>query len=431
MAIVGYYSALRQARASVASIAVVLNVLFIKITSKNSINLNKNVMRDTGSYAGVAAAGIDMIEAIKASGAEREYFGKLAGYQAKLNHSSNALKERSLFLNSIPELLMNICNAIILILGINNIFQGEFTIGILLAFQGFLSLFLSPVNELVRAFEDIQKTTGKVERIEDVINYVKDVDIQMDQKQYISSDQKRLSGNIELKNVTFGYNPLANPLVRDFNLLILKGEVVAVVGGSGSGKSTVANLISGLYEIGSGKILYDTYEKKQIDRYVFVNSLSIVDQTITLFGDTVRNNITLWDEKIEEHTIVEACKDACIYDEIMERTEGLDYMLLEGGENFSGGQRQRIEIARALARNPSIIILDEATSALDPITEEKIVQAIKRRGITCIMIAHRLSTVRDADKIIVLEKGKIMEYGTHSHLVMKEEGIYKELMKNE
>ena len=243
-------------------------------------------------------------------------------------------------------------------------------------------------------------------------------------------EYEKLSGEVELKNISFGYSPLAPPLIENFNLKVKKGSMTALVGGSGSGKSTIAKLISGLYVQRSGELLFDGKTIQEIDRYVFTGSVAVVDQSISLFGGSIKDNITMWDQTIPDDIIVAACKDACIHDDIMMLKDGYLSPVAENGGNFSGGQRQRLEIARAFVAQPSIMILDEATSALDPGTEKLVMDAVKRRGITCFVIAHRLSTIRDADEIILLEYGREVERGTHRTLIEKN-GKYAALVRSE
>jgi ABC-type bacteriocin/lantibiotic exporter with double-glycine peptidase domain len=272
--------------------------------------------------------------------------------------------------------------------------------------------------------------TGNIERVEDVLNYDIESRPKCENQSETKEDIERLTGNIEIKNLTFAYGRLSPALIDDFNLTIEKGQMVALVGGSGSGKSTIAKIVTGLYKPRSGEILFDDKSIMDIDEKTFTSSLAMVDQNIELFHGSVRDNITMWDEDVPEEVLIQACKDACIHDDIMRLKGGYDAVIAEGGGNFSGGQRQKLEIARAFAVEPSILVLDEATSALDPTTEKLIMDAVRKRNMTCIIIAHRLSTIRDADKIIVLEYGKEVERGNHNELIEKD-GQYAMLVRSE
>ncbi|MPM68278.1 putative multidrug export ATP-binding/permease protein [bioreactor metagenome] len=240
----------------------------------------------------------------------------------------------------------------------------------------------------------------------------------------------KLSGAVEIKDITFGYSKFDKPLIENFNLVLKPGSRVAFVGSSGCGKSTLSKLISGLYQPWSGEILFDGKSIPEIDRSVFTGSLAVVDQDIILFEDTISNNIKMWDNSIEDFEMIMAARDAQLHEDIMQRDGGYNYKITEGGKDFSGGQRQRMEIARVLAQDPTIIILDEATSALDAKTEYEVIKSIKDRGITCIVVAHRLSTIRDCDEIIVLDHGEVIERGTHDELYAKN-GMYTQLVSNE
>jgi ABC-type bacteriocin/lantibiotic exporter with double-glycine peptidase domain len=298
-----------------------------------------------------------------------------------------------------------------------------------MSFQGFLSAFMSPAMTLVSAGQTIQEMRTDMERVEDVMQYPTDPsfsDAPLDPE----ADYSKLSGEVEMKNVTFGYSRLGQPLIENFSMHMKPGSRVAFVGTSGCGKSTLAKLVSGLYQPWSGEILFDGRPISDIDRSVLTGSLAVVDQDITLFEDTIANNIKMWDSSIEDFEMILAARDAQIYDDIMARDGGFYGMLTEGGKDLSGGQRQRIEIARVLAQDPSIIIMDEATSALDAKTEYELVKAVKERGITCIVIAHRLSTIRDCDEIIVLDHGKVVERGTHEELYAHG-GVYTELISSD
>ena len=269
-----------------------------------------------------------------------------------------------------------------------------------------------------------------MERIEDVMKYPTDKLCEQAWENKDNDTYSKLSGNVELKNVTFGYSRLGEPLIKDFNLTLTPGKRIAFVGMSGCGKSTIANLISGLYHPWSGEILFDGKPISAIDRHVFTGSLAVVDQDIIIFEDTIANNIKMWDTSIEDFEMILAARDAQLHSDIMQREGGYNYKLTEGGKDFSGGQRQRLEIARVLAQDPTIVILDEATSALDARTEYDVIKSIKDRGITCIVVAHRLSTIRDCDEIIVLDNGVVVERGTHDELYALD-GFYKKLVTSE
>lgn len=409
--------------------SIVLNFFVASIISKKRINITRVQMRDAGKLAGTTIAGIEMIETIKASGAEDGFFEKWAGYQASVNTSQVKYAKLNQYLGIIPSFVSSMTNTVILMLGVFLVIQGKFSIGMVMAFQGFLGSFQAPAMSLIQAGQSIQEMRTEMERIEDVMKYPTDVEYKDDDKDR-DVEYAKLKGNIELNNITFGYSKLGQPLIKDFNLSIKPGQRIALVGGSGSGKSTIAKLIAGLYKPWSGEIKFDGKLMSEIDREVFTGSLAVVDQDIILFEDTIANNIKMWDKSIEDFEMIMAARDAQIHEDIMQRENGYDYKILEGGKDFSGGQRQRLEIARVLAQDPTIIILDEATSALDAKTEYEVVKAIKDRGITCIVVAHRLSTIRDCDEIIVLNYGEVVERGTHSEL-MKKEGLYTKLVSSE
>ena len=410
-------------------ISIVVNFFVSRIISAKRVNITRVQMRDAGKLAGTTVAGIEMIETIKAAGAENGFFEKWAGYQASVNTAQVKYARLNQYLGLIPSAVSGITNIAVLMLGVYLVIQGEFTIGMVMAFQGFLSSFQAPAMTLISAGQTMQEMRTEMERIEDVMKYPTDVEYAEDEKDD-GGEYSKLSGNIELKNITFGYSKLAKPLISDFNLTLKPGQRIALVGGSGSGKSTIAKLISGLYKPWSGEILFDGKPMSEIDREVFTGSLAVVDQDIILFEDTIANNIKMWDKSIEDFEMIMAARDAQIHEDIMQRENGYQYKITEGGKDFSGGQRQRLEIARVLAQDPTIVILDEATSALDAKTEYEVVKAIKDRGITCIVVAHRLSTIRDCDEIIVLDYGEVKERGTHEEL-MKQGGLYTKLVTSE
>lgn len=411
----------------VGLVSIIVNMLMAALISRIRINITRVQTRDSGKLAGATIAGIEMIETIKASGAENGFFEKWAGYQANVNNGSVKFNKINQYLGIIPSVVSTLNGMIILSIGIWFTMEGSFTIGMIMAFQGLLSSFTAPVASLIGAGQTIQEMRTSMERIEDVMLYKDDpcYDIHTTDTNF-----SKLKGEIEVKNLTFGYSPLGEPIIKDFSLHIKPGQRIAIVGGSGCGKSTISKLISGLYQPWSGEILYDGKHLNEIDRDVFTGSLAVVDQDVILFEDTISNNIKMWNNTIEDFEMILAVKDAQMHEEIMEREGGYNYKIKEDGKDFSGGQRQRLEIARVLALDPSVIILDEATSALDAKTEFDVVKAIEERGITCIVIAHRLSTIRDCDEIIVLDNGIVKERGKHDELYAKG-GIYTELISND
>lgn len=414
---------------SVVGIATVsLNMLVSHIISAKRVNITRVQVRDSGKLASATVSGIEMIETIKSSGAENGYFEKWAGYQASVNKATVSYTRLNSFLGIIPAILSALANTAVLIIGVALVFNGEFTIGMITAFQGFLMSFMSPAGQLIEAGQTIQEMRTDMERVEDVMEYPRDVELTSED--VTDKEYGKLTGKIELKNVTFGYSKLAAPLIEDFSMTILPGQRVAFVGGSGCGKSTLVNLISGLYKPWSGQILFDGIPIEEIDRNTFTGSVEVVDQDIIIFEDTIKNNIKMWDSSIEDFEMILAARDAQMHEVILEREGGYDYKLLEGGKDLSGGQRQRLEISRVLAADPTIIILDEATSALDAKTEYDVVNSIRQRGISCIVVAHRLSTIRDCDEIIVMDKGKVIERGRHEEL-FSANGLYTQLVSNE
>ena len=400
----------------VGLLSMVINMLLSRVISKKRVNITRVSMRDSGKLTGATVAGIEMIETIKASGAENGFFEKWSGYQASVNTQQIKYTKLNQYLGMIPQLVSAITNTIILIIGVYFVMEGIFTVGMVLAFQGFLGSFMAPAQNFISAGQTIQEMRTSMERIDDVMKYPTDRLCEEAADVEETDTYTKLSGNVELKNVTFGYSRLGEPLIKDFNLTLTPGKRIAFVGKSGCGKSTISNLIAGLYQPWSGEILFDGKPISSIDRSVFTGSLAVVDQDIIIFEDTIANNIKMWDTSIEDFEMILAARDAQIHNDIMQREGGYNYKLTEGGKDFSGGQRQRLEIARVLAQDPTIVILDEATSALDAKTEYDVIKSIKDRGITCIVVAHRLSTIRDCDEILVLDNGVVVERGTHDEL---------------
>ncbi len=411
---------------AIGSIAV--NLLLSLYISKKRVNITRVAMRDHGKLAGATTGALDMIETIKASGAENGYFERWSGYQASVNTQNYRRIQMSEYWGLLPNAINTVSNTLILVLGVSLVMQGEFTVGMILAFKGIMARFMKPAANLITAGQTIQELRSEMERVEDVMKYPDDPMLEQQREEPKTYD--KLSGRLSMRHVTFGYSRLEPPLIEDFNLELLPGHRVAFVGFSGCGKSTLAKLISGLYQPWSGEILLDDQPLATIDRNVLTGSVAVVDQDITLFEDTIANNIKMWDNSIQDFEMILAARDARIHDDIMLREDGYQYMITEGGKNFSGGQRQRLEIARVLAQDPTLLIMDEATSALDARTESEMVEAIMARGISCVVIAHRLSTIRDCDEIIVMDKGKVVERGTHEQL-MKNGGLYTELVRSE
>ncbi len=415
---------------TVIGVASIIGQVFVsRIISKKRVNITRVMMRDSGKLASATVSGIEMIETIKSSGAENGFFEKWSGYQASVNTQNVRFQRINSYLGMIPPILTQLANSAVLILGVYLCMTGEFTVGMVMAFQGFLGSFMTPAQTLISAGQTFQELRTEMERVEDVMKYPTDVEFNDDDIDE-DADYDKLSGTVELKNITFGYSRLAPPLLENFSMKLEPGSRVAFVGASGCGKSTLAKLISGLYEPWEGEILFDGKHINEINRGVFTGSVAVVDQDITLFEDTIENNIKMWDNTIEDYEMMMAARDAQIHDDIMQREGGYRYKVIEGGRDFSGGQRQRLEIARVLAQDPTIIIMDEATSALDAKTEFEVVNAIKERDITCIVIAHRLSTIRDCDEIIVFDHGKVVERGTHEEL-MALDGAYTKLITAE
>lgn len=407
--------------------SLIINAWMASIISKKRINITRVSMRDSGKLAGATVAGVEMIETIKASGAENGFFERWAGYQASVNAQKVKYAKINQYLGMIPSVVSTITGIVVLTLGVWFAMEGTFTVGMIMAFQGMLSSFITPATTFISAGQTIQEMRTQMERVEDVMEYREDGCYKTEVKE---ESFAKLKGNIELKNITFGYSRLSDPVIKDFSLNIKPGQRVALVGTSGCGKSTISKLVSGLYQPWSGEILYDGKHLSEIDRDVFTGSLAVVDQEITLFEGTISDNIKMWDNSIEDFEMILAARDAQLHEEIMHRDGGYNYRIAEGGKDFSGGQRQRLEIARVLAQDPSIIILDEATSALDAKTEYDLVKAVKDRGITCIVVAHRLSTIRDCDEIIVLDHGVAVERGTHEELYARG-GKYTQLISND
>ena len=400
---------------------VALNIYTVAAERELRTNLARALEQSEGKFYGITMSCVDNIESIKAAGAERGFFEFWAGTFARRNNQEVAFQKRPFW----PFVFGHFANSFILILGAALILNGQFSIGMLMAFQGFMAEFMKPAMGLMQGSTTVLEMRSQMERIDDVMAYP----AEQTGKGESPAHNAKLGGMIEMKNVTFGYSLSAAPLIRDFSMTLHPGKSVAIVGASGCGKSTIAKLLTGLYQPWSGEILFDGRDSHDISRDEFVNSVACIDQNVVLFDDTIAENIKMWDHSIEDFTMTMACIDAGIRDDIISRPRGFNTRLVKGGGNFSGGQRQRFEIATALAREPVILILDEATSALDTVMESEVMQSIRQCGASTIVIAHRLSTIRDCDEIIVMDKGRIVQRGTHDELIAQG-GAYAELIRN-
>ncbi len=420
-----------------------VNVLTLQLISRQRVDANQRLIQEYGKAAGASIAALQSIETLKASGLESDFFSRWSGYYAKAINSQQELGVTNQTFSVLPTLLSALSSMLLLVVGGLRVMNGHLSIGMLVAFQGLMQSFLLPVNNLVSFGSTLQEMEGNLIRLDDVLD--NPIDPQVGQKRWGDGEidssfapsqsypltlSSHLQGYVELQNITFGYSRVDPPLIENFNFKVLPGQRVALVGGSGSGKSTVAKLVSGLYEPWAGEIRFDGKSREQIPHQVLTNSIAMVEQDILMFGGTVRENLTLWDATIPDKNLVRACQDAAIDDVILSMSGGYDAQLIEGAANLSGGQKQRLEIARALVNNPSILVMDEATSALDAETEKIIDRNLRRRGCTCLIVAHRLSTIRDCDEIIVLERGKVVQRGTHQEL-WQMEGVYSRLIRSE
>jgi len=405
-----------------------LNIAAIKLSGRARIDASRRLMQDRGKLMGTTMNGLRMIETLKATGSEAEFFSRWAGYYAKTVNTTQDLAVLGQLSMAVPRFVQTASAAVVLALGGLKVMNGELTIGMLVAYQTLVGSFTGPLSALVQFWSTLQELQADMNRLDDVLRNPEDPHYaQAGLPSPFEKPLVKLAGKVELRGVTFGYSPLDPPLIEDFNITVEAGRRLALVGASGSGKSTAAKLISGLYKPWRGEVLFDGVPRTQIPTGLLVNSVAVVDQDIFLFGGAVLDNVTMWDTTMPLSRVSRACKDAAIDDVIESREGGYQSKVQEGGGNFSGGQCQRIEIARSLVGEPSIIILDEATSALDPSTEAWIDESIRRRGCTAIIIAHRLSTIRDADEIVVLERGKIVQRGTHDD--MKDvDGPYRRLI---
>ncbi len=401
-----------------------INAALLYRVAKGIENNGRRLQQELGKLSGIEMSGLQAIETLKASGSENYFFQRWAGQHAQTINSQQRIHLYNLTLLILPQLLSGLMTVTVLGLGGWRIMQGYLTIGALVAFQSLLASFNEPLSTLLGLGSKLQEIRGDLARLDDVLRHPEDTRLAITST---TTDSSKLQGKLELDNISFGYSPLELPLLENIQLTLKPGGRIAVVGISGSGKSTLAKLICGLYQPWSGKILLDDQLLETIPQPVLSRSLAFVDQDICLFDGTVRNNLTLWDSSIPIATIEQAIKDAALESLITGRPGGLEDPIINSGVNFSGGQRQQLEIARALTAEPSLLVLDEATASLDALTEYQIVENLKQRGCSLLIVAHRLSTIRECDEILVLEKGKIVARGTHDQLCQVE-GPYRQLL---
>jgi NHLM bacteriocin system ABC transporter peptidase/ATP-binding protein len=418
---------------TVIGLAVVsLNVAALRYVSRRRVDGNRRLLQDRGKLLATAIGGLQMIETLKAMGSESDLFARWAGFQAKVVNGRQQLERATEWLGVMPPTLAALNTAVILGLGGLEVIQGRLTLGALVAFQLLIAGLMAPVERLVGLGGQLQTAEGEMNRLDDVLRHQPDPGLGERRSEPLpASWPVRLAGHLELRDVSFGYSRLDPPLLEGFSLVLQPGSRIALVGPSGSGKSTVAKLVLGLYEPWSGEILFDGYRRQELPRLLLTSSLAAVDQSIFLFAGSVHENLTLWDATVLQQEVLAAAADACVHELIAGRVGGYESAVQEGGANFSGGQRQRLEIARALVGQPSVLVLDEATSALDPATESAIDRNLRRRGVTCLLVAHRLSTIRDADEILVLDRGRVAQRGTHEELAGIENGLYARLIASE
>ncbi|MFC9583383.1 NHLP family bacteriocin export ABC transporter peptidase/permease/ATPase subunit [Streptomyces yangpuensis] len=402
-----------------------LNVVALRIVIRLRATGTRKLRAESARLTNTAYGGLQLIETMKATGGENGFFRRWAGQHAVTLDVQQRLGVPGAWLAIVAPTLAVFNSALILTIGGLRAVEGHLTVGLLVAFQALVTSFTAPVSRLGGVVGRIQDFAADVARLGDVENFPVDP---VYARREPAASTRRLKGHLELEGITFGHSPLDPPLFEDFSLSVGPGQQVALVGGSGSGKSTVSRLVSGLHTPWAGAVRIDGMRLEDIPRGALAASVSFVDQDVFLFEGTVRDNVALWDPTIEDEAVVAALEDAAVYEVVARRPGGIHSRVEQDGRNFSGGQRQRLEIARALVRRPSVMVLDEVTSALDAVTEQVVIDNLRRRGCACVVIAHRLSTVRDSDEIVVLDRGTVVERGRHEHLVAAQ-GVYASLVK--
>ena len=416
----------------VVFLAVLHGMLAHLLNAARSVR-SQAMRREQGLLIGVGMQMLSHADNLRMIGSDDRFFSRWSGQQARELHARQLYSELGSVNSALPGLIAALRSAVILGVGGGLVMAGEMTLGTLVGFYILAEMFLAPIGRFLEFADKRQALETDLQRLEDITKTAEDPVISRRGRESESiptfNGRLQLAGQLELRNVTFGFNKSRPALISDFNLVIKPGQRVAVVGPSGSGKSTLARLAAGVYQPWSGEILFDDHPRDEIPEGVLRQSVSVVDQESVLFSAPLRDNITLWNPAVPDEVIFAATRDACIHDEILLRPHGYSTPVEEGGLNFSGGQRQRLEIARALVGNPTVLILDEATSALDAETEEGVDEALRRRGVSCLIVAHRLSTVRDCDEIIVLDKGVEVQRGTHDELIADRGGTYYKLVR--
>jgi ATP-binding cassette subfamily C protein len=407
------------------------NMLALQWVSRRRIDANQRLLQEQGKLTGLALAGLRSIETLKASALEADFFARWAGTYAKTINAQQDLGVSNQTLSVLPTLLSAVTSTLVVVIGGLQVMEGRLSIGMLVAFQSLMQSFLTPITRLVDLGGTLQELHGALSRLDDVLDNPTHAEPRNGLAfPAITAETFRLRGHVEVRNVTFGHSRVNPPVLNNVNFSLAPGQWVALVGASGSGKSTLAKLVCGLYDPWEGEFCFDGIPRSQIPRQVLQHSLAMVDQEMMFFAGTIRENLTLWDTTVPDGQLVQACKDAAVHDEIVALPGGYDGEVLEGAANLSGGQRQRLAIACALVHDPAILIMDEATSALDAETEYRIIEHLRRRQCTCLIVAHRLSTIRACDHILVLDQGQVVQQGTHAAL-LQEGGLYARLINDD